>query len=261
MNSHKEKIGVFDSGIGGFSILSEIMGVIPFMEIDYISDDAFAPYGEKSDEKIIQRSELITDILLERRCSLIVVACNSATAAAIESLRGKYSGIPFVGVEPYINVLNRNNQIPLIRKAAVITTALTGNSRKFRELKQRIDPEGSILHVIMPNLATIVEEILNSGLNEILEAKLAAELHPLQSMQLSHLILGCTHYPLIAGLIEKELKLTTVSAGPFVANRVKSLLSVSGNGTCSSFSFLSTRSMLWEDKNSEYIDVLLRYSR
>jgi glutamate racemase len=261
MKSTEEKIGVFDSGIGGFSILSEIMGKIPSIGIDYISDDAFAPYGEKSDDKIIKRSELITEILQNRGCSLIVVACNSATAAAIESLRLKYQETPFVGVEPYINVLNHTNLIPCIRKAAVITTELTGNSRKFAALKTRIDSAGAIDHIITPGLATIVEEILETGFTETLQKKLKLELNPLKLLDLSHLILGCTHYPLIARLIEEELNVATVSSGPFVANRVKDLLSVSGEGSCPSFSFLSTRSMIWEERTAAYISHLLRYSR
>ncbi len=260
MSSNK-RIGIFDSGIGGFSILSEIMRKVPSVEIDYISDDAFAPYGEKTDSEIIQRSELITEVLLSRGASLMVVACNSATAAAIASLRLKYPKIPFVGVEPYINVLNHSNQFPGIRKAAVITTEITGNSVKFKILRQRIDPAGRIRHVSMPNLASIVEDILESGLSQELKKKLVCELKPLKDLELSHLILGCTHYPLIAGLIEAELNLSTVSPGPFVANRVIDILSISGEKRCASFSYLSTSSMNWEKKGADYLNSLLRYSR
>ncbi|MCK5786495.1 MAG: aspartate/glutamate racemase family protein [Candidatus Sabulitectum sp.] len=260
MKQLKTRIGIFDSGTGGFSILHRIMKKVPSVEIDYISDDAFAPYGEKSDGEIIERSQLITEMLLRRGCSLIVVACNSATAVAIEALREKHRGVQFVGVEPYINVLNHKDQFPGIKKAAVITTELTGNSQKFKELKQRIDPEERIQHVTMGKLASIVEDILEGGLNEPLRLNLHEELEPLRPLGLSHLILGCTHYPLIASLIERELNVTTVSPGPYVANRVSDLISSSGNEYTSDFFYMSTNSMVWEKRTGAYLTSLLRYS-
>ncbi len=260
MDELKKRIGIFDSGIGGFSILHEIMAKGPAVEIDYISDDAYAPYGEKTDSQIIQRSRLITEILLERGCSLIVVACNSATAAAIAALRNDHRDVPFVGVEPYINVLNHRAQFPGITKAAVITTELTGSSEKFNLLKQKIDPLNRIEHVSMPNLASIVERILENGLDSSSKASLHDELSPLNDMRLSHLILGCTHYPLISSLIEDELKLVTVSPGKHVADRVLDLISTPAGVGCDSFSYLSTKSTRWEQKTEDYLSALLKYS-
>jgi glutamate racemase len=261
MEHHKGDIGIFDSGIGGFSILYEIIRKTPPTKIHYISDDAYAPYGEKSDSEIIQRSRMITEMLLYSGCSVVVVACNSATAAAISTLRKEYPEVPFVGVEPYINVLNHGNKFPGLRKAAVITTELTGHSGKFRVLKNRIDPEGLIQHVITPGLATTVENILNKGLNESLQEELHTELEPLRKLELSHLILGCTHYPLIAGLIEQELGVKTVSPALNVAERVLNILSAAGENRCTSFKYLSTGSMKWEVKTTDYLDSLLRYSK
>jgi glutamate racemase len=257
----KTGIGIFDSGIGGFSILYEIIRKAPPATISYISDDAYAPYGEKTDSEIIQRSRMITEMLLYSGCSVVVVACNSATAAAISTLRKEYPRVPFVGVEPYINVLNHSDQFPGITKAAVITTELTGHSKKFRQLKIRIDPDGLVQHVITTGLATIVEEILGSGLNKSLQQKLHRELEPLQKLGLSHLILGCTHYPLIAGLIEQELGVKTVSPALNVAERVLNILSAAGENRCTSFKYLSTGSMKWEVKTTDYLDSLLRYSK
>ena len=254
------KAGVFDSGIGGFSILREIIAKLPMLEVDYISDDSFAPYGTKSDREIIDRSNLITNMLLRRGAELVVVACNSATAAAISSLRDSHPETGFVGVEPYINVLNHGELFPSIRKAAVITTVLTGSSRKFIELKQRLDPQNRILHFSLPNLATIVEDILRSGLTSQLEQRLRNELEPLRNLGLSHLILGCTHYPLIARLIENELDLTTISAAPYVANRVSALLPGEPGIPVEKFSFLSTADMRWKERSITDLDRLLRYS-
>ncbi len=260
VQQQKTRIGIFDSGIGGFSILHEIMARGPAVEIDYISDDAYSPYGEKSDSQIIQRCRMITEVLLKRGCSLVVVACNTATAAAIAVLREEHKDIPFVGVEPYINVLNHSKQFPGIKRAAVITTELTGNSIKFKLLKQKIDPLNKVQHVSMPNLASIVEKIVENGLDSSLKASLHDELYPLRDLGLSHLILGCTHYPLISSLIEDELNVLTVSPGRHVADRVLDLISTPAGNSCITFSYLSTKSMQWESKTVKYLSVLLKYS-
>lgn len=254
------KIGVFDSGIGGFSILREIMATIPGIEIDYISDEEFAPYGGRTDKEIIERSNQISGMLLDRGAELIVVACNSATAAAIAQLRRIHTGTHFVGVEPYINILNHDHQFPGISKAAVITTVLTGNSAKFKKLRKNLDPKGAIQHLSMPRLASITEQILKEGLTDSLLLSLRSELSPLVGLDLSHLILGCTHYPLISRLIEEELNVRTVSAAPHVARRVKSLIHCCGETLPEEFSFLSTSNMKWEKRDISALDHLLRYS-
>ena len=256
---HTGKIGIFDSGIGGFSILTAILRQVPEVDVDYISDDVFAPYGIKSQNEIIFRSSTITKILLDRDNSLIVLACNSATAAAIKTLREKFPDTEFVGVEPYINVLNHKKEFPDIKKAAVITTELTGTSDKFIQLKKRIDPLNKIQHIKMMNLAAIVEEILNLGYGEQQKKDLSEELAPLKTLKLSHLILGCTHYPLIRVLIEKKLDLITVSPGPFVAKRVQNLLSLRGGKPATAFSFLATSSNNWETRSLVNLNRLLKF--
>ncbi len=198
-------------------------------------------------------------MLLDRGNSLIVVACNSATAAAIKALREKFPDIEFVGVEPYINVLNHKKEFPDIKKAAVITTELTGISDKFKQLKKRIDPLDKIQHIKMANLASIVEGILISGYGEQQKKDLSEELAPLKTLELSHLILGCTHYPLIRTLIEKELDLITVSPGPFVAKRVQNLLSHRGGKPATAFSFLATISNNWEIRSLINLNRLLKF--
>lgn len=243
------RIGVFDSGIGGFSILREIMSRIRGAVLDYISDEAFAPYGNRTDSEIISRSERITGLLIERGADLIVVACNSATAAAISALREEHPDIPFVGVEPYINVLNHGNLYPDMTSVAVITTVLTGNSRKFMELKARLDPHGRIRHFSLPGLASLTEEIIAGGPGDTQMEKLREELKPVRGIGLSHLILGCTHYPLIADLIEEELDLKTISPAPAVAQRVISLVGEGQGKHPDEFNFMSTTDMVWRTRS------------
>lgn len=221
---HQLQIGAFDSGIGGFSILKEVHRLMPALKIDYLADDAFAPYGTKTREQIIERSLFNTSHLLERGAHLILVACNSATAVAIEELRVKFPTIPFVGVEPYLNALHHPDIFPGIKRAGVITTVLTGKSEKFQNLKKKLDPDNTITHWPLANLAGLIEDLYHFGFSDSLDQRIKSELSELKNQQLTHLILGCTHYPLIALLIEKYLEVKTISPCPYVALRVESLL-------------------------------------
>ncbi len=120
------KIGVFDSGVGGLIILKEIMSLIPKAEYFYIADDLHVPYGTKGRDFIVERSKYCVDELREKGCELVVVACNTATASAIEDLRKTYA-IPFVGIEPDLNFLSREKIEGVeSKKIAVLTTILTG---------------------------------------------------------------------------------------------------------------------------------------
>ncbi|MGZ3809074.1 MAG: glutamate racemase [Bacteriovorax sp.] len=137
------KIGVFDSGIGGFSVLNELFKAMPEASYYYVSDDANAPYGPKSDEFITERSIAITKELLAHDVELIVVACNTATAASIDLLRDKFKNLPFVGVEPYLNAYYKMPEGLSAdeKKMMVLTTESTGKSERFKRLKERLDPK------------------------------------------------------------------------------------------------------------------------
>lgn len=247
------KIGVFDSGIGGLSILSEILKKSPHFEAYYISDDEYCPYGNKSDDAIIARSHHITQLLLEKGVSLVVVACNSATAVAVKSLRETFTHIPFVGVEPYLNALNHTDIYPNIKKAGVITTVMTGKSQKFLDLKKLRDPDNRITHIALPNLASCVEELFYFGRNNEIIEKIHREIEELKAYRFTHLILGCTHYPLVSGIIEEYLGLETISPGPNVANRVCDLLALADSERPSeSFFFTGTKEFNWQKKDLSF---------
>ncbi len=218
------KIGVFDSGIGGFSILNEIFKILPEVDIYYIADEAFAPYGTKKLEAIIERSKSNTKELLNFNPDLILVACNTATAVAINTLRDEFL-IPFVGVEPYINIINKKNEDLQFASFAVITTLLTGKSDRFRRLKEQLDPDNEVTHYSLPNLASLIEEAYHQGgVNQSIRLKIKKELDHYVSGNHTHLILGCTHYPLVAEEIEQLLSVKTISPCANVALRVKNLL-------------------------------------
>lgn len=224
----KVKIGLFDSGIGGFSILTQLLNLIPQADYFYYSDDANAPYGPKSDEFITQRSIEITEVLLRAGVELIVVACNTATAASIDTLRTKYPQIPFVGVEPYLNAYYK---MPEGKKSmAVLTTESTGKSERFKRLKEKLDPAGNIIHYSLPNMARLIEDFYFQKISqEQFIKEIHAELLPIKNNHHSHLILGCTHYPLIGNIIEKETGAISVSPDRYVALRVAEVLKLKIN--------------------------------
>jgi glutamate racemase len=257
-----KKIGIFDSGIGGFSVLGELFKLMPEANYYYVSDDANAPYGPKSDEFITERSFHIAEVLINEGVELIVVACNTATAASIDLLREKFKDIPFVGVEPYLNAYY---QIPegLQKKMMVLTTESTCKSERFKRLKERLDPDSQIDHYSLKNLARLIEDYYYHPDHKVeFEKSIEDELSFLKSHHYAYAILGCTHYPLVRGHIEKILDLKAISPCSHVAQRVVDLTSkkvesrkvessVLGTGHSEFFNFLSTTNNLWIQKKRE----------
>jgi glutamate racemase len=263
VSSKKINIGLFDSGIGGFSILNELFLVFPQAQYFYYSDDAFAPYGPKTDQEITKRTILITDELLKKNVDLIVVACNTATASSIDELRGKFPALPFVGVEPYLNVYYKMPEGP--KKVMVLTTESTGKSERFKRLKSRLDPESKIDHFALKNLARYIEIFYHHGKDKkTLEQEVKEELAFLQNKKYTHVILGCTHYPLVANLIEQNLQLKTISPCPYIATRVLELMKDEIKNTNDTsidleFSFYSSNNNQWEKRKRS--DILLPFSQ
>ncbi len=251
LNKFYPKIGIFDSGIGGFSVLRELFHIFPEAEYFYFSDDAHAPYGPKSDEFITERAFYITKELLDQGATLIVVACNTATASSIDALRLHFPKTPFVGVEPYLNAYYKETTPS---KMAVLTTESTGKSERFKRLKERLDPNGMIAHYSLKNLARNVEDFYSGKMKEVdFDLELQSELEVLKNKDYTHVILGCTHYPLVKNKIEAELSLKALSPCPYVASRVKELTTgfvlndESKNN--SHFSFYSSHKPKWIQKS------------
>jgi glutamate racemase len=221
------KIGVFDSGIGGFSVLAELATLIPGAEFYYLSDSPNAPYGEKSDAFINDRCHALSEIFVQMNVDLIVVACNTATAGGINSLRERFGQI-FVGVEPYLNSLNHLSLEP--KKVVVLTTKSTANSERFKLLKARLDPSDNLKVHVCLKLAGLVEKAYErGGVDNELESAIVEELAPLKDGNWSHAILGCTHYPLISSLIARELGVQCVCPAKAVARRAHQLLLQNGH--------------------------------
>jgi glutamate racemase len=198
--SPRREIGVFDSGVGGFTVLRELHALLPTAPLRYLADTAYAPYGNRGPEEIRARSIAITEHLVERGATLIVVACNTATAHAIEALRARWPALPFVGTEPGIKpavVATRNGRIGLL------ATPATAASARLRALIER---HAGGREIVVQGCAGIVDRIERGDLDSAeLRALVNLYCEPLRRAGVDTALLGCTHYPLIEPLWQAAL--------------------------------------------------------
>lgn len=220
-------IGVFDSGLGGLSVLAAIARALPQADLTYFADTAHVPYGPKSDDFIRARVLAIGDHLADSGCDIIVVACNTATAAAVHALRERHPGIPVVGIEPGIKPAASTSKT---KRIAVLTTESTAKSERLARLI-RAHADGVVVHVEpCPDWATRVE---NLQLDEpVFAAEVAAKVLPLLDAGIDRLVLGCTHYsfltPYIVPLAKGRAELVDVADA--VARQVMRLASAHARG-------------------------------
>ncbi|MCU7800435.1 MAG: glutamate racemase [gamma proteobacterium symbiont of Lucinoma myriamae] len=194
-NNHP--IGIFDSGVGGLSVLQHIHQLLPHEHILYIADSGYAPYGCQDNSFIEQRSRVITERLITQGAKAIVIACNTATASIIESFRQQY-GIPFVGVEPGIKpaiAMTKNGHI------GIMATTGTLSSTRYSELSQRFGNIVNIHNQACPGLADQVE----AGLLDAPDTTqlLKKYLRKLEKKQVDTIVFGCTHYSFLTSQIKK----------------------------------------------------------
>lgn len=188
-------IGIFDSGIGGLSIFAEVREQLPDEDLIYLADTEFLPYGEKSPEQILQRSEQITQRLIKQDCKALIVACNTATSAAIAQLRRDYD-IPIIGVEPAVKPAVTQSKSGVV---GVLATSGTLKGEKFALLKNQHIGSADILVQPCPGLVELIEtgNLDHPALRELITGFLA----PLLEKGADTIVLGCTHYPMVKSLI------------------------------------------------------------
>ncbi len=193
-------IGVFDSGVGGLSILDEALRQLPNHDYLYFADSANAPYGERSAEWIAERSLSICQSLADEGCQAIVVACNTATAEAIQSIRAQLKTIPIIGVEPGIKPAALQSEKGLV---GVLATEATLKSDKFNALLATLPVDCRFVKQAGAGLVPLIE----SGQLHAPEtaALLAQHLQPMRAAGIDTLVLGCTHYPFLMPLILNQL--------------------------------------------------------
>ncbi|HSM99243.1 MAG TPA: glutamate racemase [Gallionella sp.] len=200
----KNPIGVFDSGVGGLSVLREIRRELPGEDLLYVADSGHAPYGDKSAQLIEARAVAIVEFLLSRHAKAIVVACNTATGVAIDMLRARFT-VPIVAMEPAVKPAVTHTRSGVI---GVLATSRTIASDNFAKLHERFGADAKILMQACPGLVEQVEAgDLSSDRSRALVERYVA---PLLEQNADTIVLGCTHYPFLVPLI-REI------AGPAVA--------------------------------------------
>ncbi|MDP2133139.1 MAG: glutamate racemase [Sulfuritalea sp.] len=203
-------IGVFDSGLGGLSVLAALVEALPQADFAYYADTAHVPYGNKSEAQIQCRVLAIGDYLATQGCDLLVVACNTATAAAVQALRAAHPGIPVVGVEPGIKPAAQESQSGRI---AVLATEATANSQRLKHLIRDHAANVEVFVEPCPGWATHVEMLQLD--DPALANDVRARIGRLLDQGVDRIVLGCTHYsflrPLLNDIVGKRAELVDVA--------------------------------------------------
>ena len=194
------RIGIFDSGVGGLSVMQAIRARLPQAELLYAADTAYAPYGDRSEEFLCDRSERIARFLCDQGAQMIVVACNTATAAAVARLRAGSPTLALVGVEPGVKPAVA---LSAARRVGVLATTRTLASEKFRRLALTHADGAQLVLQACPGLADAIEtaDAQGSGLDVLVERYCA----PLRDAGVDVAVLGCTHYVFARALFERAL--------------------------------------------------------
>lgn len=213
-------IGVFDSGLGGLWILKYLEKELPGYQFIYFADQVNLPYGSHTPEEIIKFSSDITDFLLAKDCKLIVLACNTATSAAISTLREKYP-IPFIGIEPAVKPASESS---LTGHIGVLATKVTAEGQKLHDSIEKFASNVEVHTVVGHGLVELVEE--GKADTDQAEKLLREYLEPLLEKNIDQLVLGCTHYAFLINRIKKIVgdKVNIVDPAPAVVRRVKQLV-------------------------------------
>ena len=215
-----KKIGIFDSGIGGLSIASKIRNINLDKEIVYIADSAFFPYGSKNEKIIIDRSCDIVQKLIDKDCDIIIVACNTASSAALEILRKNYS-VPIIGIEPAVKPAIQNSQSG---KLLLLATSLTTSGNRLSRLEKNYIKDEKLFSLPMDGLAEQIERANISKEEIILQLKMV--LNEYYGLGVDSLILGCTHYyflkDILADISPKNISIFDSIDG--VVNRLMQIL-------------------------------------
>ena len=211
-------IGVFDSGVGGMTVLKELMKTLPNENFVYFGDTKRFPYGSKSKESIIELTKNGIEFLISKGMKLVVIACGTATSQALEEVKDLYN-IPIVGViTPTVNYIKETGK----KQIGVIATAGTIRSKGWENAIINAIDDANVQSIACPLLAPMVEEGWND--NKIAELAIREYLKPFN--KIDAIILGCTHYPLLTNVIKKQIgkKVEIINIGEHVAKEAKAIL-------------------------------------
>lgn len=225
MEKNRRPIGVFDSGVGGVSVLRELVKLMPQEHYLYFGDSANAPYGTKEPAETRSLTIRNVEYLLEQEVKSVVVACNTATSAAVADLRKMYPELPLVGIEPAIKPAAEQNPGGRI---VVMATPMTLRQEKFRKLMGRYEQQARIVPLPCPGLMEYVERGNLEG--EDLRKYLTELLWTVGDEQIDAIVLGCTHYPFARKMIQELVgeAVAIYDGGPGTAREMKRRLQVAG---------------------------------
>jgi len=217
MGNHNQPIGVFDSGVGGLSVFRRIRADLPHETLLYVADSGHAPYGNKPAEFVARRAFALTEFLLDQGAKAVVVACNTATAAAIARLRAHFS-IPIIGIEPALKPAVAETRSGVV---GILATSNTVRSDKFAHLLDQHGHRARVMVQPCPGLADCVDQGELSGPHP--RALLERYLEPLLAAGVDTLVLGCTHYPFLTPLIQRLAgpEVTILDPSPAVARQLR----------------------------------------
>jgi glutamate racemase len=222
--SGNSPIGVFDSGVGGLTILRAVREALPHEDLVYVADSAHLPYGEKPAEFVLGRAIAITGFMVEQGVKAVVVACNTATAAALGTLRARFA-LPFIGVEPAVKPAASATRSGVI---GVLATPTTLASERFRALLGRFAGDARVLQQPCTGLAEHIER--GDMDDEATEALVRVFVEPLLAAGADVIVLGCTHYPFVAHIVQRIAgpDVTVIENGTAVAKELARQLAVRG---------------------------------
>lgn len=214
-------IGVYDSGVGGLSVWKELRALMPDEDFCYVSDGACCPYGPKDPAFIVSRAMAVSHFLIDKGAEIIVVACNTATAAAISALRSSFS-IPFVGMEPALKPAALHSRSGVV---GVLATAGTFKGRLYLNTLARFSSRVKVIERVGTGLVELVENGILTGAEA--EKLVSRYVLPMLEAGADHIVLGCTHYPFLTATIEKIVagRAVIVNPAPAVAKQAFRVLS------------------------------------
>jgi len=218
-------IGIFDSGVGGLSVLVEVRRLLPNENLIYLGDQGHVPYGQRSLEEVQDFARGITRFLIHHQVKLIVVACNTASAAALNLLREEFPFIRFVGMEPAVKPAA---ELSVTRKVGVLATPTTFQGRLYASVVERFAGDLTLLTSTCPGLVSQIEKGFLDGpeTRQILQDAL----HPMLEQGIDAIVLGCTHYPFVIPLIRHIVgeQVRVIDPAPAVARQVERVLDEQG---------------------------------
>jgi len=234
-------IGVFDSGVGGLSVLRAIRNLLPGTPVLYLADQYHVPYGTRTLEEVRQFSKAVTEFLLLQGVKLIVVACNTASVAALKYLREAFPGVPFVGMEPAVKPAAEQTHSNVV---GVLATYATFQGEMYNAVVDRFAQGVTILQDHCPGLVSEIEKGNLSGIET--EKILREALEPMLAQGVDTVVMGCTHYPFVIPLIQKITgpAIKVIDPAPAIARQVQRLLNthewLPNNGDRATVTFITT---------------------